>query len=421
MLPSTAGAERSVTRRVGFVVALLAIAALAAPTIYVLGPGQAKASKPPLPQFYVQAPTPAPGSPAHPAGGALKAATAAPKVEFIPKLSAQEEQIERALDAPITLDIDESPLTDALDYVTQNSDVNFYVDEKSLTDVAVDPGVKITFHAKNRPLRYCLRQMIDRFDLTFFVADDVLTITSKSTADATIVTRTYPVGDLASAGLVPLISAPAAKPAEGTTETATGGESKRGVALNGYSRLMQLITSTIMPESWEESGGSGVVAISTEAKCLVISQSHAGHDAVLKLLRSLRAARDLADNPEGLPPQAEAHPSAEQANRAASVRLVQPKRLDVTELDPVTGVIHWPVILRDDRYAETIKQLNDLFKARASTSGFVAADGYLAIQAACDALQTELRKEIVKYGSQDYVRASRFVESLRLEAREPAT
>src|SRR5664279_2476183 len=131
MLPSTAGAEKRVSRRVGFVVLLVAIAALSAPTFYLMRAPQAKAGKPPQPQA---APAPS-GSPTNVATtntSAPSGAAPAQRIEFMPQPSEQEEQILEALDEPIKLDLDDSSLADAMEYIEQKIGASIYLDERSV-------------------------------------------------------------------------------------------------------------------------------------------------------------------------------------------------------------------------------------------------------------------------------------------------
>jgi hypothetical protein len=109
--------------------------------------------------------------------------------------------------------------------------------------------------------------------------------------------------------------------------------------------------------------------------------------------------------------------STDELNKIA--RDQSPRRLDVTQLDPITGRITWPIILRDPRYAAPIDDLENLFKTRATTSGFLGAESYLGIDKACNQLMDLLRSNIDEYNSRDYISASRFIDSLRFDARNP--
>jgi hypothetical protein len=109
--------------------------------------------------------------------------------------------------------------------------------------------------------------------------------------------------------------------------------------------------------------------------------------------------------------------STDELNKIAKDQ--SPKRLDVTQLDPLTGRITWPIILRDPRYAAPIDDIENLFKTRATTSGFIGAESYLGIDKACTQLMDMLKSNIDEYNSRDYISASRFLESLRFDARNP--
>ncbi len=92
-----------------------------------------------------------------------------------------------------------------------------------------------------------------------------------------------------------------------------------------------------------------------------------------------------------------------------------PKRLDATQLDPITGKINWPVILRDARYADICDEIDSLFKSRANASGFINADSYMEISRDCDRLLTLLKSNIDDYSANDFEKARHFVDSLRHE------
>ncbi len=80
-----------------------------------------------------------------------------------------------------------------------------------------------------------------------------------------LTTRTYPVGDLSDK--------------------------------QDYDALVNAITSTVKPTSWDEVGGAGSLVVVKASKSLVISQTHEAQVEIVQLLRSLRAARKRPDAP----------------------------------------------------------------------------------------------------------------------------
>ncbi len=98
-----------------------------------------------------------------------------------------------------------------------------------------------------------------------------------------------------------------------------------------------------------------------------------------------------------------------------------PKRLDAEQLDPTTGKIYWPIILQDPKYIEVCDELDNLFKSRATISGFIGAESYRDINKSCDRLMGLLKSNINEYNPNDFEQAKHFVDSLRYESKFPAS
>ncbi len=221
-----------------WILAVFAVAAIAAPAVYFSRGPAVQAEDPP------------------------KAKASVPKepdVEFFPKPSASEEKILAAIEQPTTLDFHESPLQTVVDYLKDLHPIEIQLDVKALEDGGMGSDTPVTCKVSGVSLRSGLRMLVSRVDLAFHIRDEVLQITSKEVADAELVTRTYPVADL------------------------TPGDK--------YDSLINAITTTVLPQSWDEVGGPGSLSPFKAAKSLVISQTQDAQNEVLQLLRSLRAAR----------------------------------------------------------------------------------------------------------------------------------
>lgn len=106
----------------------------------------------------------------------------------------------------------------------------------------------------------------------------------------------------------------------------------------------------------------------------------------------------------------------------AVVRIAQagkPKRLSPGELDPVSGAISWPVLLRLKKFAVNRAEVETAFARRASSS-VIAAEDYMKIKQSTDEMLAELKKQIRQVPADQYVVAKRFLESLTYEAGLPA-
>jgi hypothetical protein len=256
--------------------------------------------------------------------------TAEPSVEFLPEPSQSEKQILAALDRKVTLDFTEQPLVKAVAFLGDvlEQKVPIQLDYRALEDAGVGGDTPVTRKVKDVTFRTALKLLLDEYDLTYLIRDEVLLITTQDKAETELTTRTYPVGDLVQefpAGFVPGGGRAAPKGKTGTgmfqfadaplapaifTQAAPNRETKVSgpdetpqpkAAYNSqksepkpqmdYDTLINAIISTVNPQTWDEVGGPGSIKAVPVASSLVISQTRDVHDGVLDLIRSLRAAK----------------------------------------------------------------------------------------------------------------------------------
>ncbi|HEY4312594.1 MAG TPA: hypothetical protein VGN12_24305 [Pirellulales bacterium] len=182
--------------------------------------------------------------------------------------------IAKALKQPVDLEFVDAPLVDVAEHCGKKFNINIRLDQKGLTDAAVDSSAPVTFSTL-KPVSFesALRTILEEFDLAFVVMNEALAITSKEKADEILVTKVYYVGDLARA---------------------------RREATSSFGALMNLITSTIQPDSWEDNGGPGSIQ-AFNRDYLVFSQKQEVHDETAQLFEKLREelkAHSHAVNPE---------------------------------------------------------------------------------------------------------------------------
>jgi hypothetical protein len=107
-------------------------------------------------------------------------------------------------------------------------------------------------------------------------------------------------------------------------------------------------------------------------------------------------------------------PSMEDVIRYSSTR--KPNRLSPSELDPLTGDITWPGVLRDSQYEQDRKKLEDLYSARAF-SGFLSGDQLMQVDSSIKSILGELGKNVKVYPPTSWTQAKSFLESLQYESR----
>ncbi len=107
-----------------------------------------------------------------------------------------EKRINEALKTVTSVDFQNMPLSDVIDYLKHKFQIEIQLDNKGLTDENIGPSVPITKNLNNIKLRSILRLILRDLNLTYVVQDDVLLITSVEVADTMTTTRVYDVGDL---------------------------------------------------------------------------------------------------------------------------------------------------------------------------------------------------------------------------------
>lgn len=180
-----------------------------------------------------------------------------------------------ALDEATELDFSDRPLADVIDVLKQKHGIEIQLDAKALSDAGVATDTPITRTLKEITVRSALRLLLREYDLTYLIGDGFLLITSKTEAENKLSTRVYPVQDL-----ITLDSEfrPSLRPGE------AGEADFRG--------LIELITSTVAPTTWDEVGGPGAIQPFARSEALAISQTEEAHEDIVSLLAALRRTRD---------------------------------------------------------------------------------------------------------------------------------
>lgn len=96
-----------------------------------------------------------------------------------------------------------------------------------------------------------------------------------------------------------------------------------------------------------------------------------------------------------------------------------PKRLDSTQLDPITGSIAWPLLLRGDQYADLRKKVEAFYQERIDKHGAVGPDEYMAFQDDVNQMTAILKESIREVPTGAYIASKQFLESLAYESQLP--
>jgi general secretion pathway protein D len=269
-------------------------------------------------------------------------------------MTEREIEIQKKLRTPIMVSFKDMPLSEVVKTLAQYADVNIFLDPKGLEEEGVAADTPITIEVKKEiMLQSVLRLILTPKHLSYVVKNEVLNITSERMKDGELVKKVYSVADLVipipnfvpipmgfdaayrnamdavgygggAAGFSPTNS-PLAVVADSSgkgqrglvnpklmaqlaNSSGMGGGRAPGGApgpigfgpggLGGgtqadFDSLIDLITKTIKPTTWDEVGGPGSIQPFDTNLSIVVSQTQEVHEEIVDLLGQLRRMQDL--------------------------------------------------------------------------------------------------------------------------------
>ncbi|HEY3964412.1 MAG TPA: hypothetical protein VGM05_07620 [Planctomycetaceae bacterium] len=201
-----------------------------------------------------------------------------PQIEYFPQPSKIETKILQALDKPTTVDFMGTDFASCLTYLKDYHKFNLLIDWRAMKNEGVAFDQPITLKVAGVTLRSILKLLLEPVQLTYFIEDDMLQITTARSYSERLMTRIYPVRDLYS---VQSVEQDTPRPEVGATPRAVSART---------GDLDTAIVKTIDPDSWDDNHGPASMTYVGRARSLVIRQTSAMHEKILQLLRNLRAA-----------------------------------------------------------------------------------------------------------------------------------
>ena len=116
------------------------------------------------------------------------------------QISDKEKKIIEALDRPITVNLNERPLEEALQDLSNLLDQPLLIDRRSLEDLGLDLKKGVSLQGKGLSGRTVLRSVLATQGLTFVVKDEQIQIVTVERSKTLLTTRVYYIGDLVQAG-----------------------------------------------------------------------------------------------------------------------------------------------------------------------------------------------------------------------------
>ena len=262
------------------------------------------------------------------------------------RMSEAEREIKAKLTMPVEVRYRNRPLGEVLDDLSALTGVPMVIDEPALSSVRVTAETPVTLQVNTSlRLKSALQLILERLELAYVIRNDVMMITSREESRGALVPKTYKVSDLvtpipdfptsyedglagalraayqmtnptANVQMMPVSmtdmamaqspNAAASNPAVlgqynamgsqggfGMGGPVSGSPAGGGAAFADFNSLIELITTTIEPDTWEQLGGSSTLFPYPQNLSLVISTTSDVHDQINDLLESLRRLQSL--------------------------------------------------------------------------------------------------------------------------------
>ncbi len=262
--------------------------------------------------------------------------------------SEKEIEIEKKLLTPVRYTCHKRPLNEVLAQLAKVVDINIHLDDEGLREEGLSPDAPIDLElTSDIQLKSCLTLILEQHHLCYIIKNEVLNITSetKKESHASFYQQVLPVGDLVipipnfvasprmglagalhdamsnavgtgsgfntsptpmaavasregrqnSGAINPAVMANMAPrlPGGAGNQPAGGPGGAAGGSGADFDTLMDLITQTVSPATWEHNGGKGNIAASPTNLSLVVSQTQEVHEQIVDLLEQLRRMQDL--------------------------------------------------------------------------------------------------------------------------------
>jgi hypothetical protein len=168
------------------------------------------------------------------------------------------EGIMSKLKQPANLTFFDLPMSEAVESIGAEFDIPIVIDSRELQDIGLESSQTVSFAVGGIKLQNALSLLLDDLDLVITLQGETLVVTTADAEDSRLLHRVYWL--------------------EGT-----------GIAAGDEDALLELITTTISPEVWEQLGGPSTIApLRSSRPALVISTTFAVHQNIEQLLETLR-------------------------------------------------------------------------------------------------------------------------------------
>ncbi len=162
----------------------------------------------------------------------------------------------------------EQPLEEVVAVVAQRFGLQAVLDLRALEEAGIGVDMPVTADLRKVTLPAALAFLLRPYDMTYVIEDEVVLVTTIEVAEQEISIVVYPVADLVQYG-----------------------EPRVGARRQDFDRLIETITTSVMPDTWGEVGGPGWIAELPITSSLVVSQTQPVQQKLARLMTGLRKLR----------------------------------------------------------------------------------------------------------------------------------
>lgn len=160
------------------------------------------------------------------------------------------------LDRPISVDFQQTPLRNCITQISERTQLKLSINERAMSESGISPDSPITLKLENVRAETVLKLMLRPLALGMVTDKENVSITSRQDANQTFVSAEHNIGGILGSNLSPII---------------------------------QLITTVIAPDSWEQNGGNASISVKPPSS-ISVRQTTDNQSAIKKLLTELREA-----------------------------------------------------------------------------------------------------------------------------------
>jgi hypothetical protein len=172
-----------------------------------------------------------------------------------PQLTAKEVALIKALNSVMSVDFQEKPFRQVLDYLMERTGQAIIVDEASRKEANTEYSDPVNFKIQKATFRTILRKVLADNGLTYVIKEGTLQVVTPAKAREMMVVRTYTISDIVQPDLMALRFGPFVA---------------RAQMLSNVQTLVNMIQSSVEPTIWRENGGGGSITFIESAMALVI-------------------------------------------------------------------------------------------------------------------------------------------------------